>query len=305
MKKIIGIMFLSLIVSCATNKSVEQVVAQQEIIEDTIKEDKIIGDDLPSWTRKSGIENGMVFAVGKAEFDANKSEYYIERAAAMDGEIKLLTDAPTDVRVLTQNALTGAGIDGSEFYQIQTKLQEVVGLTGIRHSEDKVACRKVIRYGELSSRLTRSCWVQVSIPVKELVAAYRRTLALKFGEYKANEFKDLMMDELNNIKNNPLIKKEISHESDSQEHSSANDNVSNRNVGQSLRLPASESKARFDRQQLHSEDSSPSRVQSGGSDAQADSTKQRLSPALEDGGNEKANDLLVQRGKKIGDQFRR
>lgn len=247
MKKMMTIMLLSLIVSCATNKSVEQIVVQQEIIEETVKEDKIIGDDLPSWTSKSGIENGMVFAVGKAEFDANKSEYYIERAAAMDGEIKLLTDAPADVRVLAQNALTGAGIDGSEFYQIQTKLQEVIGLTGVRHSEDKVTCRKIIRYGELSSRLTRSCWVQVYIPVKELVAAYKRTLALKFGEYKANEFKNLMMDELNNIKNNPLIKKETSHESDSQKHSSANDNVFNSSVGQSLRLPASGSKASFDR----------------------------------------------------------
>jgi hypothetical protein len=230
---------LALVTSCATNYVRDQIVTEQEVIEDTIKKDKIIGGDLPSWIKKSGIENGMVYVVGKAEFGANKSPFYVEKAAAMDAEMSLFSDAPTDVRMLTQNALTGTGIDSAEFYQIQTKLQEVVGVTGIKLDSEKVVCRKIIRYGELSSRLTRACWVQAHIPVKELVKAYRRTLALKFGKYKANEFKDRMNDELKRINKNPLMEK---RNEKANTLSTGSSNSSDSNGRKGVRLPTKKAK---------------------------------------------------------------
>jgi len=245
MKTVIKIMILTTFISCGTtNRNTEAISSQQEMIEEVTKEDKMIGPVLPSWTRKSGIANGMVYAIGKAEFDVNKSEYYVEKAATMDGEIKLLTDAPSDVRVLTQNALTGAGIDSAEFFQIQTKLQEVVGLTGIRHSEEHITCRKMIRYDDMFARVTRSCWVQVSIPLKELVVAYRRTLALKFGTYKANEFKDLMMDQIDKIQNNPLLNKGKDNEQASKKSvSNSDDEFDNLSDSSPAQLSAKEPKS--------------------------------------------------------------
>lgn len=196
---------LLLLVSCTTSPYRKQIEQQQEIVEDTIKQDKITGGDLPSWVYKNGIENGHVYVVGKAEFDVNKSPFYVEKAAVMDGETRLISDAPSDFRVLTQNAITGAGIDSSEFYQIQTKLQEVVGLTGIKYHADKMECRKVIRYGIMSTAVTRACWTMVSVPLINLTKAYERTIALKFGTYKANRFMNQMQQELDKINNNPLM----------------------------------------------------------------------------------------------------
>jgi len=226
-------LLLMVLVGCSTNPIQRNIIAQQEIIEATIKEDKIIGDSLPSWTRKSGIENGMVYVVGVAEFDANKSPFYIQKAAQMDAETKLLSDAPADFRVITQNAMTGVGIDSAEYYQVQTKLQEVIGLVGIKIDQDKITCRKMIRYGNLSTRLTRVCYVQAFISAQQLAKAYKRTLALKFGEYKANEFKNLMNQELKQINKNPLLRS--SHEESTTSHNANDSHSANY---RSTRLPA-------------------------------------------------------------------
>ena len=230
---------LALVTSCATNHLKDQIVTEQEIVEDTYKEDKILGDSLPSWTRKSGIENGMVYVVGKAEMGKDRSPFYVEDAARMKAEMRLFSDAPADIRILAQNAMTGVGIDSAEFYQIQTKLQTVVGVTGMKFDSDKVTCRQIIRYGELSTRRTRACWVQAHIPVTELVKAYRRTLALQFGEYKASEFKNKMDDELKKINNNPLMEKR--NEKANTLPTSFN-NSGDSNGRESVRLPAKEAK---------------------------------------------------------------
>jgi len=208
MKKLILILLVITIQSCSTSQVTKNVNAQYQNIEETVREDKIIGDSLPSWVKKSGIENGIVYTVGQAEFSANKSPLYVEKAAIMDAEIKLISDAPADVRVLTQNALNGANIDSSEFYQIQTKLQEVVGLSGVKVDQEKVTCRKIIRYGEMSAKVVRSCWVQAHISLSNLSKAYERTLALKFGNYKADQFRKLMQKEIERINNNPLQHRE-------------------------------------------------------------------------------------------------
>jgi hypothetical protein len=145
-----------------------------------------------------------LFVVGYAEMSADKNAYYISKAALMDAESKLISDAPSEIRIITQNALTGAGIDSSEFMQIQTKLQEVIGLTSLR--PEVQTCRKFLRYGESTNRVTRACWHQASVNVFEVKKAYTMTLRAKYGDGKANKFDDLMSDELKKINNKDRFK---------------------------------------------------------------------------------------------------
>jgi uncharacterized protein YlbG (UPF0298 family) len=184
------------LISCSSNQISNSIQDQREAIEENVREDKIVGKDLPDWVHKSGIENGKVFTVGVAEMRSNKSPVHITKAAVMDGETKLLSDAPADFRIVTQNAMNGAGIDSNEFYQIQTKIQEVVGLVGLKTNSEKITCRKIIRYGAISTDVNRICYVQVYIPVRELMKAYKRTLALKFGQGVSERFQDKMEEEL-------------------------------------------------------------------------------------------------------------
>ena len=199
--KYIIIFLMIVIVGCSSNPMIKQAEMQHDAIESLVKEDRIIGDSLPDWVNKSGIENGMVYVVGQAEFNVDKSPLYVRKAATMDAEVKLISDAPSDVRILTQNVLSGIGVDSSEFHQIQTKLQTVIGLNGIKINQEKMTCRKIVRYGSMSAYVVRSCWVQASVPLNKLMKAYQRTLQMKFGEYKARQFGKLADKELNRIMN--------------------------------------------------------------------------------------------------------
>ena len=136
MKMIMILLFLVL-VGCSSNDLVNKTLFEREAIEDMTQEDKIIGDTLPSWVNKSGVENGQSYAVGNAEFSADANPAYVKRAAIMLAAGKVVSDAPTDFRILAQSAMTGAGIDDNEFFEIQTKLKEVVGLSGIYHNQER------------------------------------------------------------------------------------------------------------------------------------------------------------------------
>lgn len=130
---------------------------------------------------------------------ADKSQHYISKAALMDAEVKLMSGAPTDIRILTQNALTSTGIDSSEFTQIQTKLQELVGLTGVEPHQ--FTCRKFVRHGETTTRIVTGCWHEASVNMSDLSRAIAMTLRRKYGDEKASKFEDVMKDELNKINN--------------------------------------------------------------------------------------------------------
>lgn len=163
------------------------------------------GKELPSWTSQTHyVTNNRLHIVGYAEMSADKNSYYIAKAALMDAEAQLISDAPSEIRIVTQNALTGAGIDSAEFMQIQTKLQEVIGLESLR--AEKHTCRKFLRYGESSNRITRACWHQASVDVFKVKKAYTMTLRAKYGDQKANKFDDLMSDELKRINDKDRFK---------------------------------------------------------------------------------------------------
>lgn len=160
----------------------------------------MIGDNLPGWTTKeSRIENNRLYYIGFSEMSADKNDYYIAKAALMDAEVKLISVAPSDFRVLTQNVLTEAGMDSSAFNQIQTKLQELVGLTGVEPHQ--YTCRKFVKHGETTSRISKACWYEASVNLGELRKSISMTLRRKYGDEKATKFDDLMQKELDSINN--------------------------------------------------------------------------------------------------------
>lgn len=185
----------------------------------------MIGKALPSWALgENVIKDGRLYIVGYSEMSADKSEHYISKAALMDAEIKLIADAPTEFRVITQNALTGAGVDSSDYSQIQTKLQEVIGLTGFQNHES--TCRKMVRYGESRTNVNRACWHRASVSLNELRRAYLVTMKAKYGDEKAHKFDDVMKDELNKINDNRRFDRD-ERKPASNVNNSINDSASN------------------------------------------------------------------------------
>lgn len=160
----------------------------------------MVGEKLPSWvTQEESIKDGRVYLVGYAEMSADKSEHYISKAALMDAEVKLISEAPSELRVVTQSSLTGAGIDSSEYMQIQTKLQEAIGVMGFKPHES--TCRKMVRFGESKNSVTRACWHRASVSLSDLRQAYVLTMSKKYGDGKASKFDDLMKKEIETINN--------------------------------------------------------------------------------------------------------
>jgi hypothetical protein len=89
-----------------------------------VKADEVIGDKLPAWTDKSGIADGRLYVVGYSEMSADKSPHYIKKAALMDGEVRLLSDAPSDFRVLTQNALRGQALNRLSSFRYRQRFKK-------------------------------------------------------------------------------------------------------------------------------------------------------------------------------------
>lgn len=186
----------------------------------------MIGKELPSWTsEQESFRDGRVYFVGYSEMSADKSDHHIAKAALMDAEVKLISEAPTEIRVITQNALKGAGVDSSEFVQIQTSLREVIGLSGAKPHES--TCRKFVRYGESRNNITRACWHRASISQESLRKAYLMTMKAKYGDEKAHKFDDLMKDELKKINDNRRFDREERKPASNVNLHNTNDSVSN------------------------------------------------------------------------------
>lgn len=193
-----NLMVITLIVGCASQTNSVSPESKNSSL--NVKEDVTLGGELPEWTNDNGINGDRLVAVGYSEMTVSKSPHYVEKAALMDGETKLLADAPQDFRVITQNALTGAGIDSSEFVEIQTRLKEVLGVRGFKHHQKE--CRKLVRYTENNKKnVMRGCWYRVSADLGKLQEAYKYILAKKYGQGKAGKFDNLMEQELKKINN--------------------------------------------------------------------------------------------------------
>lgn len=194
-----------LVIGCSSTKTDQSI---QKVTESPlVQEDQMVGKDLPSWaTQIESIRDGRLYMVGYSEMSADKSEHYISKAAFMDAEMKLLSESPTDIREITQNALTGSGMDSSDFVQIQTKLKELVGMKGAKPHEH--TCRKFVRYGESRTVVNRACWYQASISLGSFREAYMLTMQKKYGDKKAHQFDDLMKQEINKINDGQRFEKD-------------------------------------------------------------------------------------------------
>ena len=200
-KKITMICIFVVATACSSGK--KTMLGDQRVeVEESVKEDKIHGDPLPDWANASGIENGRVFTVGVASFPAEKAQILVEKAALLDGETKLLSDAPTDFRSLAQSSLNSSTSTTVEFSQIDTRLKTVKGLTGIKYHDDKLTCRKIVRYGTYATVIDRQCWAMVSVPIQSLKAAYERTIQELYGDKTAEKFSTRMDEELKKIDGN-------------------------------------------------------------------------------------------------------
>src|SRR5690606_31270714 len=196
MKAVVTTLILTtLMTACSSQTRSAKVESKNSSVR--VKEDEAIGKELPDWVNRNEVKDGRVYVVGYSEMSADKSPYHVTKAALMDGEIKLLSDAPADIRVMTQNSLTGAGIDSSEFFEIQTKLKEVFAVEGFKQHEN--TCRKIVRYGETQVRAVRGCWYRVSADLMHMKKAYAFTLSLKYGQGKASKFESLMQQEIEKI----------------------------------------------------------------------------------------------------------
>lgn len=185
-------MLSTLIVGCASHTTLQKKTKIDSEL--SVSEDIILGGSLPEWVNKAEVNQAQLYVIGYAEMSAKKSNHYVKKAALMDAEIKILSDAPTDFRVIAQTALTGAGLESSEFYEIQTKIKDVYGVQGVRQHQS--ICRKVVRHGELIRRIMKACWIRVSIDIAKLQKAYAYTVRMKYGDQKAGRFEKLMADEL-------------------------------------------------------------------------------------------------------------
>lgn len=194
MKKLM-IVFLLPLIACSTNK---KSITYNESEDNSLNEDRMIGPDLPSWVLENEIVKGdRLFLVGNAEMSPDKSEYHIKKAAIMDGEIRLISDAPSKFRVISQSALNGAGVESSDFKQIQTKLQEAIGVIGLKNHD--TTCRKFVRHGESRSFVIKSCWALVSTSISDLKRAYALTLERLYGIKTSAKFENLMEKEIEKI----------------------------------------------------------------------------------------------------------
>jgi len=163
--------------------------------EHALKEDKFSSVP-PQWINESGVRGGLVYTVGVAEASANSLENTVKRMAILNGETSLMSKAPADFRIATQNSMNSVNVDENVFTEIQSKIQEVLGVEGFKHDKAKTACRKVLRYGETEAHLNRICWVRIAIPVNKMARAFERTMAMKFGEKVSEAFKKKLDDEL-------------------------------------------------------------------------------------------------------------
>ena len=115
-----------------------------------------------------------MYTVGVAETTADNNYNVVKRMAILNGETSLLSKAPADFRIATQNSMNSVNVDENIFSEIQSKVQEAIGVEGFKHDRTKMACRKVLRYKETRTNLNKICWVRVGIPVSKLTRqAYR------------------------------------------------------------------------------------------------------------------------------------
>lgn len=194
MKFLIILLIPLFMVSCASNDFDKRQQLENEIAEHLSQEDKMIGDNLPTWTQAEGVNAGFVYAVGEAEYSVSQKETMIKQAASHNAKMRIVSQLPSDYKYFVQNALSNAS--NGEFNQIEIVKGDLYGLRGVVVSRKHTTCRKMIRYTEFGTKVNRICYVQASVPVKNLNDAIVRTIKEKYGDDTGNKFKKILEDQL-------------------------------------------------------------------------------------------------------------
>jgi len=184
---VITLMFLT---SCATSNFDKRKQMEEAITDNLVKEDRMVGAELPAWVDSEGMDGGFIYAVGEAEYSASKSHIMVKQAAAHAGKMKIAQRLPAEYKYIVQRSLSNAS-DG-EFNQVEIAKGDLYGLRDVKTSRRFTACRKIVRYTEFATKVNRVCYVQASVPIKSLNEAVERTIRIKYGEETGNKFRKIL-----------------------------------------------------------------------------------------------------------------
>lgn len=194
--KILQMLFITtMLASCASSEFGKRKAMQDEINENLIKEDRLIGE-MPSWVNGEGINGVFVYAVGEAEYSASQRVQLIKSAAEHNAKMRIASRLPSDYTYIAQNALSSAS--NGEFNQVEINRGDLYGLQGVEVKRKYTACAKIVRHTDFGESINRICWAQASVPVKQLNNAIVRTIKLKYGEETGSKFEKLLEQQLQN-----------------------------------------------------------------------------------------------------------
>lgn len=150
------------------------------------QEDKMLGEPLPEWVDFEGVRNGYIYAIGEAEYDAEKSPSMVKEAAQHAAKMRIVERMPSDYKSVATRSLSDA--TGGEFNKVEVTRGDLHGMSGVSISRRFTTCRKMIRHTKYDKEVKRVCYVRASVPVKNFNDAVVRTVKKKYGADVSNKF---------------------------------------------------------------------------------------------------------------------
>lgn len=183
MKLLIMLLILGLVGCSSTSK-------RHGGVGNLAEEDQMIGDELPEWIDNEGVDSGYIYAVGEAEFSAEKSIQLAKEAAQHNAKMRITERMPSDYKVVAQRTLSS--VSSGEFNKIEITKGDLYGLTDVTVSRRFITCRKIIRNTKFDKKVNRICFARARVPVSSFNSALARTVKSKFGEDVGTKFSDVL-----------------------------------------------------------------------------------------------------------------
>jgi hypothetical protein len=182
MNYLIAFLMLGLI-GCATKKD-------HGGIGNLDQDDEMLGAELPDWIDSEGPRNGYIYAVGEAEYSAEKLPSIVKEAAQHNAKMRITERMPTNYKVIAQRSLSDAS--NGEFNKIEITKGDLHGLDGVTVSRKYSTCRKMIRHTKDDKVMNRICYVRAMVPVKNFNRAIVRTIKKLHGDDVSNKFSKIL-----------------------------------------------------------------------------------------------------------------
>jgi hypothetical protein len=188
MKALFCLLLLFSMIACS---SASKKTAEEIANENLLKEDQMIGPELPTWIKEDGVQGSLIVKVGKYEGDASVfREDALEELAFADGRSKLVSKMPIDFNLIVQKSMNSTG--DMSYSRVETGLGQLLGVNGFETSPEYNTCRKMLRQTKYGPKVSRICWSRVVIPVENLNDAIAETIRTIYGRDKADKFKKIM-----------------------------------------------------------------------------------------------------------------